>query len=39
MIDGSLSASDVFDMIDHSYDMVVKKLPKSLREAILEMNK
>lgn len=39
MIDGSLSALDVFDMIDHSYDMVVKKLPKSLREAILEMNK
>lgn len=39
MIDGSLSASDVFDMIDHSYDMVVKKLSKSLREAILEMNK
>jgi len=39
MIDGSLSASDVFDMIDHSYDMVVKKLPNSLREAILEMNK
>lgn len=39
MIDGSLPASDVFDMIDHSYDMVVKKLPKSLREAILEMNK
>lgn len=38
MIDGSLSESDVFDMIDHSYDMVVKKLPKSLREAIVELN-
>lgn len=38
MIDGSLPTSDVFDMIDHSYDMVVKKLPKSLREAIVEMN-
>lgn len=38
MIDGSLSESDVFDMIDHSYDMVVKKLPKSLREALVEMN-
>jgi predicted DNA-binding protein (MmcQ/YjbR family) len=38
MIDGSLPESDVFDMIDHSYDMVVKKLPKSLRESMLEMN-
>lgn len=38
MIDGSLPESDVFDMIDHSYDMVVKKLPKSLREAIVELN-
>lgn len=34
IIDGSLSESDVFDMIDHSYDMVVKKLAKSLRESI-----
>jgi predicted DNA-binding protein (MmcQ/YjbR family) len=34
MIDGSLPESDVFDMIDHSYDMVVKKLSKSLRESI-----
>ncbi|MBW4080633.1 MmcQ/YjbR family DNA-binding protein [Paenibacillus sp. S150] len=33
-VDGSLPESDVFDMIDHSYDMVVKKLPKSLREQI-----
>lgn len=35
MIDGSLEESDVFDMIDHSYDLVVKKLPKRLRESIL----
>lgn len=36
-IDGSLPESDVFDMIDHSYDLVVKTLTKSLRESI-EMN-
>lgn len=33
-IDGSLPLSDIFDMIDHSYDMVVKNLPKSLRETL-----
>lgn len=38
MIDGSLPEWDLFDMIDHSYDMVVKKLPKSLRESIAEVN-
>ncbi|GGG04361.1 hypothetical protein GCM10010912_56410 [Paenibacillus albidus] len=38
MLDGSLSESDVFDMIDHSYDRVVKSLSKSLRESIAEMN-
>lgn len=37
-MDGSLPESDVFAMIDHSYDMVVKKLPKVLRESILELN-
>lgn len=37
-MDGSLPESDVFAMIDHSYDMVVKNLPKTLRESILEMN-
>ncbi|MDQ8734523.1 MmcQ/YjbR family DNA-binding protein [Paenibacillus sp. LHD-38] len=37
-MDGSLPESDVFVMIDHSYDMVVKNLPKNLRESILEMN-
>lgn len=34
IIDGFLPESDVFDMIDHSYDMVVKSLSKSLRESI-----
>ncbi|WP_440119381.1 MmcQ/YjbR family DNA-binding protein [Paenibacillus sp. QZ-Y1] len=33
-MDGSLPESDIFDMIDHSYDMVYRKLPKSLRESI-----
>ncbi|MDR0268672.1 MmcQ/YjbR family DNA-binding protein [Paenibacillus sp.] len=37
-IDGSLLESDVFSMIDHSYDMVVKKLPKSLREIYTGIN-
>ncbi|MFF2018561.1 MmcQ/YjbR family DNA-binding protein [Paenibacillus sp. NPDC058177] len=37
-IDGSLPEQDIFDMIDHSYDMVFKKLPKRLRESIAEMN-
>jgi len=35
MIDGSLPESDIFEMIDHSYDMVFKNLPKSLRESML----
>lgn len=34
-IDGSLPMSEIFDMIDHSYDLVVKNLPRSLRESIL----
>lgn len=37
-IDGSMPEADVFVMIDHSYDMVVKNLPKSLRESIIGMN-
>ncbi|MEV5027941.1 MmcQ/YjbR family DNA-binding protein [Paenibacillus sp. LPE1-1-1.1] len=37
-IDGSFPESDVFEMIDHSYDLVVKNLPKSLQESIPEMN-
>ena len=31
LIDGSLPVSDILAMIDHSYDLVVNKLPKSLR--------
>ncbi|MEK4358216.1 MmcQ/YjbR family DNA-binding protein [Paenibacillus sp. FSL M7-1455] len=33
-LDGSLSETDIFDMIDHSYDLVVQKLPKSVRERV-----
>ncbi|MFC3749068.1 MmcQ/YjbR family DNA-binding protein [Paenibacillus sp. GCM10012306] len=36
-IDGSMLESDIFDMIDHSYDLVFKKLPKSVREELSEM--
>lgn len=35
-LDGSLSDEDVYVMIDHSYDMVVKSLPKSSRESLAE---
>ncbi|MGN7356670.1 MmcQ/YjbR family DNA-binding protein [Paenibacillus sp. SAF-054] len=34
MIDGSLSPSDILAMIDHSYELVVQKLPKSLRHTL-----
>ncbi len=33
-LDGSVPEQDIFYMIDHSYDLVVKKLPKSIRESI-----
>ncbi|MGG4403902.1 MmcQ/YjbR family DNA-binding protein [Paenibacillus amylolyticus] len=35
-LDGSLSDEDVYVMIDHSYDMVIKSLPKSVRESLAE---
>jgi predicted DNA-binding protein (MmcQ/YjbR family) len=35
-IDGSLSKEDVFELIDHSYDLVVSKLPKKTRDDILK---
>ncbi|WP_141501933.1 MmcQ/YjbR family DNA-binding protein [Paenibacillus luteus] len=38
MLDGSLPVDDIFSMIDHSYDLVVKSLSKSIRESISEMN-
>lgn len=35
-LDGSLTLSDLQDMIDHSYDLVLNSLPKSVRVAISE---
>ena len=35
-IDGSLSEADLQDMIDHSYDLVLKTLPKAKRLAITQ---
>ena len=32
--DGNLSRRQICDMIDHSYDLVLKSLPKSIREQI-----
>ncbi|MBP1936483.1 putative DNA-binding protein (MmcQ/YjbR family) [Paenibacillus sediminis] len=34
-IDGSLTVQDINDMIDHSYTLVVKSLPKAKREALV----
>ena len=33
-VDGSLSRRQICDMIDHSYDLVLKSLPKNVREQI-----
>lgn len=34
ILEGSLPESAIFEMIDHSYDLVVISLPKSIRESI-----
>ncbi|RBP85402.1 putative DNA-binding protein (MmcQ/YjbR family) [Cytobacillus firmus] len=34
ILEGSLPESDIFAMIDQSYDLVVKGLPKRIRESI-----
>ncbi|WNQ12777.1 MmcQ/YjbR family DNA-binding protein [Paenibacillus aurantius] len=34
VLDGSLPEEDVMAMIDHSYDLVVAKLPRSVREEL-----
>ncbi|MEC0125084.1 MmcQ/YjbR family DNA-binding protein [Paenibacillus pabuli] len=36
VIDGSLPEADIFDMIDHSYERVINKLPKTVQKSILE---
>lgn len=35
-MDGSLPDSLVRELIDHSYDLVVEKLPKALKEELLQ---
>ena len=32
--DGNLSRREIFDMIDHSYDLILKSLPKNIRGQI-----
>lgn len=34
VLDGSLGADEVRDLIDHSYDLVVRGLPRTVREAL-----
>ncbi|MBM7563991.1 MmcQ/YjbR family DNA-binding protein [Paenibacillus sacheonensis] len=34
ILEGSLQESFIFDMIDHSYDLVVESLPKRIRASI-----
>jgi len=34
MMDGSLDNQDIFKWVDHSYDLIVKSLPKTLKEEL-----
>lgn len=36
-MDGSLEQRAIFEWIDHSYDLVVSKLPKLLKEELAEL--
>lgn len=36
VLDGSLPQSDIQAMVDHSYDLVVRSLPKAVRLALTE---
>ncbi|AIQ47213.1 MmcQ-like protein [Paenibacillus sp. FSL R7-0273] len=36
IVDGSLSLAEIYDMIDHSYSLVVSKLPRSQRDLLQE---
>ena len=36
LIDGSVPEAIIFEWIDHSYDQVVQKLPKKLRDSVSE---
>lgn len=35
-LDGSLPNEDIYAMIDHSYDLIVQKLPKRIQETLSE---
>lgn len=37
MMDGSLSTKLILEMVDHSYQLVVAKLPRKLRQELDEM--
>ena len=39
MIDGSLTESLIFELIDHSYDLVVRKMPKVKQQKLAAMTK
>lgn len=38
IVDGSIPSDEIFEMIDHSYELVVKKLTKAEREALKAQN-
>lgn len=38
-VNGTLTGDQVTELIDHSYDLVVKKVKKSDRDRILNINK
>lgn len=37
-VDGSVSLDEICEMIDHSYDLVVKNLPRSEREKLKKLS-
>lgn len=39
IVDGSIPMPEIYEMIDNSYDLVVKGLPKDARERLTKNNK
>jgi predicted DNA-binding protein (MmcQ/YjbR family) len=39
IVDGSIPMPEIYEMIDNSYDLVVKGLPKNTREKLAQRNK
>lgn len=37
MVDGSIGKSELLQMVDHSYDLIVKSLTRKQQEALREM--